>query len=918
MDKGEMIMGESERTSPDRILQRIQDEERRAKQGKLKIFFGYAAGVGKTYAMLEAAHEELAKGTDVVAGYIEPHARPDTAALVQGLEVLPTLTITYKDITLHEFDIDGALRRKPQLILVDELAHTNAKGCRHEKRYQDIQELLQAGIDVYTTVNVQHLESLNDIVASITQVTVRERIPDSVFDNADQVELVDIEPADLEKRLHDGKIYQAKQAKSALKNFFTTDNLTALREIALRRMADRVNRIAERTKNSSYHTKEHILVCLSSSPTNPKIIRTAARMANAFNAHFTALFVRTSDYEGMTKANRDRLDKNIRLAELLGATVETVVGDNVALQIAEFSRMSGVSQIVVGRSNTRSGFFGLVSKPFTDQLLAYLPKIDVHVIPDNTTPTLRIPFMRRSKKNQPVQGRDMAFTAFVFILTTAISMAMYAAGLNTVSIIPLYLLGVFGTALYTDSRFSSIVLAALNILAFDFLFIEPRHTFSAYDPSYSITFAILFFTAFLAGELAHKVKVQAIQAARTAYRMRLLLETSQMMQKASSNQDIETIVADQLVKLLRRDIVYYPVDDTQTPPQMMRPHVYTAGGHGVHHQAMLSSPNEQGVALWVYKNKKRAGATTETLGDANCLYIPVRSQDSVYSVIGISAAGRRIEASEINLAESITTEGALALEKELYDRKRRELYVHAQNEQLRVNLLRSISHDLRTPLTSISGNADVLLNNDEQMTLQQRRTMYENIYEDSIWLINLVENILSVTRIENGTMQLQRHMELLDDVVCEALKHVKSHNKHHEIRFEETDDILMVYIDARLIVQVLVNLIDNAIKYTPENTTITVRARRKGDFVEVSVADEGKGIALRDKRHIFEMFYTAGTKSGDSRRGMGLGLNLCQSIVRSHGGDIKVQDNKPHGTIFTFTLPVKEIDQHDETKHSHC
>lgn len=898
------------RESPDNILRKIQQEEKKARQGKLKIFFGYAAGVGKTYAMLEAAHEELAKGTDVVAGYIEPHARPETVALVRGLEVLPPLTVPYKEMQLKEFDIDGAIRRKPQLILVDELAHTNAQGCRHEKRYQDIQELLRAGINVYTTINVQHIESLNDIVASITKVIVRERIPDYVFDDADQVELVDIEPADLVKRLTDGKIYAQAQVGRALQHFFIADNLTALREIALRRMADRVNKISLRTKNEKkddYYTKEHILVCLSSSPSNPKIIRTAARMADAFDARFTALFVRTSGFDATSKENRDRLEQNMHLAELLGAKIETVVGENVPFQIAEFARMSGVSQLVVGRSNTKSGLFHLMQKSFTDQLLVYLPKIDVHVIPDSNTPVLRLNFMHRSRqRRESFHLKDTGITLLIFAITTAISLAFDSWELTDIAIIPLYLIGVLIDALKTTDRFHSILLAILNILTFDFLFIEPRHTLSAYDPSYGITFVILFVAAVIAGELANKVKIQAVQAAQLAYRMRLLLETSQMMQKATSDTDVEKIMADQLVKLLNRDIVYYHVDHVQNIGRLMAPIVYEASGHFKEKEA-LTSPNEQAVALWVYKNRKRAGASTETLGDAKCLYLPVRSGDDVYGVVGMAAQQHHVESNEVNLALSILTEGSLALEKELYNKKRQEMYLQARNEQLRSNLLRSISHDLRTPLTSISGNADFLLNNSDKLSDQQKRSMYAGIYDDSMWLINLVENILSVTRIENGTIQIHKQNELLDDIVYEALKHVNQRRRNHNIRFEAPAEILIVVGDARLLAQVLINLIDNAVKYTPEGSEILIKARKKADKIEVTVADTGAGIPNDEKKRIFEMFYTAERSAADSRRGMGIGLSLCQSIIRAHGGTIYVKDNVPHGTLFVFTLPAKEI-----------
>ena len=375
------------RVNPDKILKKINEEAERQQRGQLKIFFGYAAGVGKTYAMLEAAHIAKKRGVDVIVGYIEPHTRPETMDLLKGLEVLPTKSISHKGINLNEFDIDSAIERNPKLILIDELAHTNASGCRHLKRYQDINELLKLGINVYTTVNVQHIESLNDIVASITGIMVRERIPDHVFDNASQVELVDIEPEELIERLNNGKIYKAKQAQRAIEKFFSLENLTALREIALRQTADHVNRISEKVKNiqgNEYFTDENILVCLSSSPSNPKIIRTGSRMAKAFKGEFTALFVETSDFENMDKEDKKRLRSNTRLAQQLGANIETVYGDDIAFQIAEFARLSGVSKIILGRSSIKRKFlFGKMS--LTERLTSYVPNLDIYIIPDKSS-----------------------------------------------------------------------------------------------------------------------------------------------------------------------------------------------------------------------------------------------------------------------------------------------------------------------------------------------------------------------------------------------------------------------------------------------------------------------------------------------------------------------------------------------------
>ena len=505
------------RQSPERFLKQIEKEEQSLNRGHLKIFFGYAAGVGKTYAMLKAAHSARKRGIDVVAGYVEPHDRPQTSALINGLECLPNLVTEYNGIVLSEFNLDAALVRHPQLILVDELAHTNAPLCRHTKRYQDIQELLNAGIDVYTTVNVQHIESLNDTVAAITGIMVHERIPDSVFDNADQVELVDIEPQELIERLQSGNVYNSVQAERAAENFFTVENLTALREIALRRCADRVNLLTEavRTKSrSDYHTDEYILVCLSSSPSNARIIRTAARMANAFKGDFAALFVETPDYQVMPEEDVKRLRSNMRLAEQLGAKIETVYGEDVSDQIAEFARLSGVSKIVIGRSSaTKKSIF---SKPtLTEKLIASTPNLDVHIIPDGKNTGYYAKKAR--KKNKMVFSiSDILKSVAILVLSSCIGILFRYLGFAEANIITVYVLGVLVTSVVTKHRIYSLISSIVSVLVFNFLFTEPQFTFKAYGQGYPITFLIMFLAALLTSSLAVKLKEHAKQSAKAA------------------------------------------------------------------------------------------------------------------------------------------------------------------------------------------------------------------------------------------------------------------------------------------------------------------------------------------------------------------------------------------------------------------
>lgn len=889
---------EISRQAPDKLLKAVGKDNINENKGRLKIFFGYAAGVGKTYAMLQAAHQAKERGVDVVAGYIEPHSRQQTAALMHGLEQLPDKEVLYKGTSLREFDIDAALKRKPQLILVDELAHTNAEGSRHTKRYQDVQELLNVGIDVYTTVNVQHIESLNDTVASITGIKVRERIPDSVFDGADQVELVDIEPAELLERMENGNVY----GKEAAVNFFTVEKLTALREIALRRCADRVNLLNENARmgsRSDYHTDEHILVCLSSSPSNAKIIRTAARMARAFRGTFTALFVETPSTASMNENDKKRLHENMRLAQQLGANIETGYGEDVPFQIAEFARLSGVSKIVIGRSTaTRKNIFG---KPtLTERLISDAPNMDIHVIPDAGVGTSYQERAKKAIRMAAMPIRDIIKSVLVLLAATLVGYVFYTLGFTEANIISVYIFGVLVISVITTNSFCGLLSSVVSVLVFNFFFTIPRFTFHFYDPDYLVTFSIMFMVALLTGSLATRLKDSAKQSAQAAYRTKILFETNQLLQKEKDEQSVIRAAAGQLLKLLNKDLVFYLSDGKE----LSSPSIFRAADS---EQYDLISENEREVAEWVLKNNKHAGATTDTLSGAKCLYLAIRVNRKVYGVIGIAMNEIPPDSFENSVLLSILGECALALENIKNAREKEEAAIMAKNEQLRANLLRAISHDLRTPLTSICGNAGNLLANYQKMDEDERKQSFTDIYDDSMWLINLVENLLAVTRIEDGKVNLTQSVELMDEVITEALRHINRKSKEHIIHVTSSEDFILAHIDAKLIVHVIINLVDNAVKYTPDGSVIEIYTEKKGQQVIVSVSDNGPGIPDEQKPYVFDMFYSGANKIADSRRSLGLGLFLCKSIVTAHGGTIWVSDNKPHGAVFTFTLPAGEV-----------
>ena len=890
-----------ERPNPEMLLKQISNNQNENGRGKLKIFFGYAAGVGKTFAMLAAAHEAKKNGIDVVIGYVEPHLRPQTLALVNGLEGIPTVEIKYRDITLKEFDIDAAIKRHPELILVDELAHTNAKGSRHLKRYQDIEELLTAGINVYTTVNVQHIESLNDIVESITGIAVRERIPDSVFDSADQVELMDIEPDDLIERLNKGKIYRDAQAQKALKNFFTKENLIALREIALRRTADRVNIAVEKNKalstNNDYTTDEHILVCLSSSPSNAKIIRTAARMTEAFHGSLTAIFAEPSSFAEMSDDNRARLRENIKLAEQLGGKIITVYGDDVPELIAEYAKASGISKIVIGRP-TRSKFW-LQKQNLIDKLATLAPNLEIYAIPSRTQILASKNKFKLTIPNFTIADTSKSLILLVF--STMIGFLFYYLKFSESNIIMIYILGVLFTAVVTEGTVYSGVSSVLAVLTFNYFFTEPRFSLEAYNPGYPFTFLVMFICAFLTSTLTKRSKLQARLSSMKAYLTEVLLETSQKLQRAKDKNQIFHDIIYQITKLLDRTVVLYPIMGNS----LGEPLIVTPEKDDLSTQRYLTK-DEHAVAQWVYKNNKHAGATTNTLTGAKCLYMAVRSRDTVYAVVAIAMdMNPKIDAYEKNLLVAMLSECALALEKEDTLETNTEITLRAKQEQLRANLLRAISHDLRTPLTGISGNASLLMENSALLCEEKKVQLYTDIYDDSMWLINLVENLLSISRIDNGTITIKMEPELVEEVINEALFHVNRKFKEHNIIVKLSDDMLMAKMDASLITQVIINIVDNAIKYTEIGSNIEIASIQKGSMVEISVADDGNGIPDEAKGKLFDMFFTAENANLDSRRGLGLGLALCKSIVAAHGGNIFVKNNSPKGTIICFTLEAE-------------
>ena len=645
---------------------------------------------------------------------------------------------------------------------------------------------------------------------------------------------------------------------------------------------------------------EHILVCLSASPSNAKIVKTAAKMAAAFGGSLTALYVRTPDFDKADHESKQRLQYNTRLAEQVGAKIVTVYGEDVPLQIAEFARISGVTKIVIGRSYARRRHFWNKST-LTEKLTIIAPYLDVYIIPDGAVDLKYNEKPYTFLRSLIPYPKDLLVTLAILSVTTLISVVLYGLNFTDSNIIPVYILGVLLTSLFTRGYFCGVVSSFLSVTLFNFLFTEPRFTFHAYDSKYSVTFAIMLAASVITGTLASKLKSQAKLSAQTAFRTKVLLDTNQLLQKAHDNDDVIKITATQLVKLLNRSVV-----------------MYSAKGDRLSKGSLFSAETETGndnlfddieyrTARWAFENHQRAGATTDSMNDAKCLYLAIHINNNAYGVVGIHINGKPLDSFENSMLLSILGECALAMDNNRNAAEKESAAVLAKNEQLRANLLRAISHDLRTPLTTISGNAGNLLSNYDKLDEESKMQIFADIFDDSQWLTSLVENLLSVTRIDEGKMKFNMSVQLMDEVIDEAMKHVTRKSAEHIISVDCKDDLLLARIDARLIIQVIINLVDNAVKHTPAGSEIKINAWKKDGFLYVSVTDNGDGIPDVVKPRVFEMFYTGDNRTADSRRSLGLGLSLCKSIINAHGGELTLTDNKPKGCIFTFSVPMEEV-----------
>ncbi len=888
------------RPDPDAILEDIQ-KGRGRRQGRLKIFFGYAAGVGKTYAMLDDAQERYKCGIDVLVGYIEPHTRPETIQLLQGLPALPPKTILYRTIELKEFDLDEALKRKPELILVDELAHTNAEGVRNRKRFQDIEELLNAGIDVYTTVNVQHMESLNDVIEHITKIRVQETVPDYIFDRADKVKLIDIEPDELLRRLEEGKIYRPDRAETAMRNFFTRENLRLLREIAMRRAADRIsneNQSERRLSEKMANTK--LLVCISPSPTSTRCIRWTARAAEAFHAHWAALYVESIESGHLTREQQKSLRSNMDLAEKLGAEVVTLSGYDIAASVAEYAKLSGITNIVMGKSRNKKTVRSLFEIDFEDQLILLLPSIEVHIIPGGTT--------RRGYKKPRRTGRhfnfsfswkDTVITLGMLIAATMFSFVLRRLSIGDQNVIMAYILSILVISRVTGGYAYGIVASVISVLLFNFFFTEPYYTFNAIQAGYPITFLIMLLAALITSTLTVRIKTQARLAVQREHRTEVLYEINKKLLATRGLDNIVALANEYIVKLFDRSVIFF----TRNPEK---------GEDGSARQApedvdasFLNSDDEKAVAHWVFLNQKRAGAGTDTLMGAGAFYMPVISQGKVLAVLGISCAKGTLGHNTRLFLRMIGSQVAMALERQHLSDEQRNIIVEAEKEKMRSNLLRAIAHDLRTPLAGILGASSAIRENRKNLDENTREKLNADIQEEVQWLIRMVENLLSVTRINESASKVVKSPEAAEEVVAEAVSRIQKRFPQRNILVSVPEQLLEVPMDGTLIAQVLINLLENAIKHSPSDSPVEVYLKKNGELAVFEVTDHGKGISDEDFPYLFTSYVPNKNKSPDSSRGMGIGLSICMTIIKAHNGKMEAQNRKEGGAMFRFTLPLK-------------
>jgi two-component system sensor histidine kinase KdpD len=893
------------RPDPDLLLAQVRQTEARAARGRLTIFFGANAGVGKTYSMLEAGQRRRAEGLDVVVGYVELHGRDETERLLAGLEQLPSLMMKFGNTTRREFDLDRALTRKPRLLLVDELAHTNISGGdpppRHQKRWQDIEELLDGGIDVFTTVNVQHLESLSDVVWQITGVRQLETLPDRVFDQADEVKLVDIPPDDLLQRLREGRVYVSQQAQRALENFFRKGNLIALRELALRKTADRVDRAMrdyrqEKSVRSAWAARERLLVAVGPDSQAERLVRAGKRAADRLDAEWLVVFVETPQLQRLSEYERNRRIAVLRLAESLGAEAITLGGSSAGAELLEYARTRNVTRILVGSSNRRR-WRRLLRPSTTDQLLEASSDIDVMVIAHHAVPETSTAGGAPDSVLSPGSGKRRwpryLLAVLATLAATGVCWVFYDLypGLGQANLVMIYLLTTALVAVYGGRR-AAILNSVLGVAAFDFMFVPPRFNFAVTDVQYLITFAIMLIVALIIGTLNANVRQQARIAGYRERRTALLYEMSRQLAMARGRDGMAEVAVRHVSQVFSSRTVLLLADEA---------------GHVVYPRASLLEVSytgaDLGVAQWVFDHRKPAGLGTDTLSGSAGVYLPLAGGERAFGVLALLPQNpRRVTLPEqFRLLETFAAQIGLALERADFAAHAQAAEVRAETEAIRNALLASISHDLRTPLATIAAGAATLAGSLDVLSAADRGALASSVSEEATRMSERITTLLDLVRLETGAIQPRIDLYALDELVGSVLHRLEHRLRRHRVRIDLPDTLPPLPMDGRLIEQVLENLLDNAGKYTPAGSEIRISAQLLSRQAEVCVEDDGPGLAAADPELLFEKFQR-GAPEG-TIGGIGLGLAICRTILALHKGRIWAENRSPHGAAFRFTLP---------------
>jgi len=883
---------EAKRPDPDALLDTAHAEEQRRRQGKLKIFFGAAPGVGKTYAMLEAAQKRHEEGIDIVVGIAETHGRKETEALLAGLEILPRRIQTYRSREISEFDIDAALKRAPSLIIVDELAHTNTPESRHKKRWQDVQELLVAGISVYTTVNVQHLESLNDIVRQITGVVVRETLPDSFLERADEIELVDLPPDDLLQRLKEGKVYIPEQAEKAIANFFRKGNLIALRELALRRTAEQVDEQMELYRRSAgvheiWPASERILVCVGPNPRSIRLIRAARRMAAGLRASWIAVHVEAPSHVKPSAEDLKTLAEHMRLAESLGAQVVTLTGHKASEEILNYAREHNISKIIAGKPTHPRWKDKLMGSPL-DELVRGSGEIDIYVITGDSAEEPPKQVTRKPKAKIP--AKEWYWSLGSVAVSTAVSGLMFPY-FEPINIIMIYLLGIVVTSTCTG-RWPALSATFLSVAAFDFFFVPPHLTFAVSDVRFVVTFCVMFVVAYVITRLTLRIREQAEASRKREKSTAALYALSRELARERKKERIFDIAVKHLSEVFQ-SLIAILIQDERGDLAIAK-----TGGH-----TFAVDQKKLGVARWVFDNRQSAGRGTDTLPGAKALYLPMIASFGVVGVVGVLPEDpeKIFDPEDIHFLESFVNQTAMAMERILLAKEAHEERLKLEAQNVRNTFLSSVSHDLRTPLAVVAGAASTLLDKDASLDRRGRLELLRTIREETDHLERIIRNVLNLTKLESGAITVHKEWQPLEEIFGVVLNRLSDRLKERPLQLNIQPDLPLLPFDTLLMEQVLSNLMENALRHTPAGTPIEVTATSRKSGVLIEIADRGPGIPENEKEAIFSKF----TRSTNTRMGAGIGLAICRAIIEAHGGRIWAENHPGGGAVFKFIIPIE-------------